>query len=606
MAACTVDITSEDFTDFIYRLGSEGWLSAEPDAMPVCSDYAFPGYSIIYLPSEHTLPISLEKYPYYAIPKLFTLLDTSALESSGIFQVFNQPSLGQKGRGTLIGFLDTGIDYRSPVFRKQDGSTRILGIWDQTIPKPLNPRSSDPAVSDSSSAGKEGPFDFLQYGVHFGEEQINEALASPDPLSLVPSKDTLGHGTFLAGVAAGTALPSSDFSGAAPEASLAIVKLKPAKQYLREFFCISKGAHAYQENDIILGIRYLSEVARFYRMPLVVCIGLGTNLGSHGGTSPLSLSLGSITQSIGACTVIAAGNESGLGHHYVGSVPSDSQPDEVEIRVGEGENGFVTELWASTPETYTVGFVSPSGETIGRIPLTLSSNATISFLLEPTVIFVSYRPHELSSGKQLVFMRFLNPSPGIWRIRVYSNLLLDGGDYHMWLPAETFISPNTVFLQPNPSSTITSPGNTPQPITIGAYNHEAGNIFIHSGRGYTIDGRIKPDIAAPGVEVYGPGIVPEAAYRTLASNETNSASPLPEVPMVRKTGTSIAAAITAGAVANLLSWGIVEGNDPSMSEAAIRSYLVRGATRSRAFTYPNKEWGYGNLNLYNTFLQLRE
>ena len=130
--------------------------------------------------------------------------------------------------------------------------------------------------------------------------------------------------------------------------------------------------------------------------------------------------------------------------------------------MAEEENGFVAELWASTPETYTVGFISPSGETISRIPLTLSSNATISFLLEPTVISVSYRPHELSSGKQLVFMRFLAPSPGIWRIQVYSSLLLDG-DYHIWLPAETFISPNTVFLRPNPSTTITSPGNTPQP-----------------------------------------------------------------------------------------------------------------------------------------------
>ncbi len=598
MANCTVDVTSEQYTDFIYRIGSEGWLAAEPDTMPVCSDYAFPGYSIIYLPSEHTLPISLEKYPYYSIPKLFTLLDTSALESSGIFPVFNQPSLGQKGRGTLLGFIDTGIDYRSPVFQKKDGSTRILGIWDQTLPRPLNVSSSPETIISDSDA-----FDFLQYGIHFGEKQINEALASSDPLSVVPSRDTLGHGTFLAGVAAGSPLAAQDFIGAAPEASLAAVKLKPAKNYLREFFCISEKAHAYQENDIILGIRYLSEVARFYKMPLVICLGLGTNLGSHGGTSPLSLSLTSITQSIGACTVIAAGNESGLGHHYVGSVPSASEPDEVEIRVAEEENGFVTELWASTPETYTVGFVSPSGEVISRIPLTLSSNATISFLLEPTVISVSYRPHELSSGKQLVFMRFLDPSPGIWRIQVYSSLLLDG-DYHMWLPAETFISPNTVFLRPNPSTTITSPANTPQPLTIGAYNHEAGNIYIHSGRGYTIDGRIKPDIAAPGVEVYGPGVIPDAAYQ--AESVNNSAENLPEVPMIRKTGTSVAAAITAGAAANLLSWGIVEGNDPSMSEAAIRSYLVRGASRSRAFTYPNQKWGYGTLNLYNTFLQLRE
>lgn len=598
MADCTVDITSEQYTDFIYRLGSEGWLASGPDVMPVCSDYAFPGYSIIYFPSEHTLPISLEKYPYYSIPKLFTLLDTSALDASGIFPVFNQPSLGQKGRGTLLGFIDTGIDYRSPVFQKKDGRTRILGIWDQTLPRPLTVSPNlETVISDSSA------FDFLQYGIHFGEEQINEALASSDPLSVVPSKDSLGHGTFLAGVAAGSPLVSQDFTGAAPEASLAVVKLKPAKAYLREFFCITEGAHAYQENDIILGIRYLSEVARFYKMPLVICLGLGTNLGSHGGTSPLSLALSSISQSIGACTVIAAGNESGLGHHYAGSVSSASEPDEVEIRVAEEENGFVAELWASTPETYTVGFISPSGETINRIPLTLSSNATISFLLEPTVISVSYRPHELSSGKQLVFMRFLDPSPGIWRIQVYSSLLLDG-NYHIWLPAETFISPNTVFLRPNPSTTITSPGNTPQPLTIGAYNHEAGNIYIHSGRGYTLDGRIKPDIAAPGVQIYGPGVIPDAAYR--AFNGMDSAEAPSEVPMVRKTGTSVAAAITAGAVANLLSWGIVEGNDPAMSEAAIRSYLVRGASRSKAFTYPNPEWGYGTLNLYNTFLQLRE
>ena len=102
----------------------------------------------------------------------------------------------------------------------------------------------------------------------------------------------------------------------------------------------------------------------------------------------------------------------------MGTVSDASTPDEVEIRVGEEENGFVVELWASTLETYTVGFVSPSGETINRIPLTLSSNATVSFLLEPTVINVNYRPQELGSGKQLVFMRFSDPSPGIWRIRV--------------------------------------------------------------------------------------------------------------------------------------------------------------------------------------------
>ncbi len=593
MIPCTVNPASENYADFIYRYGSEGRLPApEPEGI-ACADYAFPGYSILYVPAENILPISLEKYPYYSIPKLYGLMDTSALESSGIFSVFRQPALGFQGRGTILGFIDTGIDYRSPVFQNSNKTTRILGIWDQTLPDPAGPQgqSIPPGVSYLD------PSEPIHYGTAFTMEQINEALASPDPLALVPTTDTDGHGSFLAGIAAGSPIPEQDFTGAAPQAYIAAVKLKPAKTYLREFFCVPSDAQAFQENDIIMGIRYLCMLSRYYQMPLTICLGLGTNSGSHEGASPLSHALRYIGQYVGICTVVAAGNETGLSHHYVGMAPDDSVPDEVEIRVGAGEKGFTLELWGSTPEIFTVGFVSPSGEEISRIPLTLTSSAVISFLLEPTIITVNYRPQEIASGKQLVFMRFADPVPGDWRVRVYSNQIFNG-EFHMWLPIEGFISPDTVFLRPNPNTTITSPGNTPNPITIGAYNHLGGNIYLHSGRGYTLDNRIKPDIAAPGVDVYGPGKIPEAAYRSGISPSS--------IPMTRKTGTSVAAAIAAGAIANLMSWGIVEGNDPGMSEAAVRSYLIRGATRSRAFSYPNREWGYGSLELYNTFLWLRE
>lgn len=590
MPLCPFNTASEQYTDFLYRCGSTDVLSISQEFPSTCTDAAFSGYTVVYAPAASTLPISLEKYPYYSIPKLYTLLDSSALDSSGIFTVFNQPALGLRGRGTLIGFLDTGIDYRNPVFQNADGTTRILGIWDQTIPDPES-GGLPPGVPAM------GGFPPISYGTTYTMDQINEALASQDPLSIVPSTDTDGHGTFLAGVAAGSAVPEQDFLGAAPEAYIAAVKLKPAKEYLRDFFLVTPNVPAFQENDIILGIRYLFMLAKEYAMPLTICLGLGTNWGSHEGTSPLSNAFGAISQSIGVCGVIAAGNETGLSHHYTGSVSSSTTPDEVEIRVGGGENGFVLELWASTPEIYTVGFVSPSGEVISRIPLNLNQDSTVSFLLEPTTITVHYRPHELGSGKQLIFMRFLNPTQGDWRIRVYSSQLLSG-DYHMWLPPEGFISPNTVFLTPDPFTTITSPGDTATSITTGAYNHIAGNIYIHSGRGYTLNNRVKPDLAAPGVEVFGPGLIPEAAYRSGIQPAS--------IPMTRKTGTSVAAAITAGAVANLLSWGIVAGNDRGMSEAAVRAYLVRGASRSRTFTYPNPEWGYGSLNLYNTFLQLRE
>ena len=173
----------------------------------------------------------------------------------------------------------------------------------------------------------------------------------------------------------------------------------------------------------------------------------------------------------------------------------------------------------------------------------------------------------------------------------------------MWLPVQGFISDETVFLKPDPSNTITVPGNSRLPITTGAYNHRNNSIYIHSSRGYTSSDYVKPDLAAPGVEILGPSVRISAAFRPgLSSSVAAGTAPA----FSRRTGTSAAAAITAGAVANLLSWGIVMGNYPTMSEASIKSYLIRGAARNPSLTYPNKEFGYGTLDLLQTFLRLRE
>ena len=204
-----------------------------------------------------------------------------------------------------------------------------------------------------------------------------------------------------------------------------------------------------------------------------------------------------------------AGNEAGLRHHYLGQVSGPtggySDYDEVELRVDEGEKGFAIELWANSPEIYTVGFVSPTGEAIQRIPLTLNNETTITFSLEPTTISVSYATTLGFQSSYLASLRFISPIPGIWRIRVYPTITFSGM-YHMWLPIEGFVSADTYFLQADPYTTIVTPGNSDFPITVSTYNHMDGSLFIHSGRGYTRDGRIKPDLAAPGVDVYGPGI----------------------------------------------------------------------------------------------------
>lgn len=582
MPDCPFNPAAENIADLIYRFGSlqsERWNNTSS----LCADYVSSDYIILHMPLTPDA-VSMRVHSYYMIPSLFSPLDYNAMEASGILSAFNSPALNNQGKGVLIGLVDTGIDYRSPLFQNPDGTTRIAGIWDQSVP----------IEEDVLPAGVPDyyPMGGSSYGTEYTREQINKALASDDPLSLVSTQDTIGHGTFLAGLAAGSSIPQEDFTGAAPEAELAVVKLKPAKKYLRDFYLIPSDAPAFQENDIMMGIKYLRMMADRLKKPLVILLAMGSNSGSHIGTSPLSQVTQNYSGFFGIITVIAGGNETGAAHHFYASIPAGTEYEDVEIRVGkeEAERGFVLELWAADADTYTVGFISPSGERISRIPIIANNETSIPFLLDATTITVNYQLIEAESGSQLIFMRFQTPAAGIWTVRVYNTQRFKG-TFHMWLPVQGMISEETVFLRPDPYSTITVPGNSRLPITVGAYDTSTGGIYIHSSRGFTPNQIVKPELAAPGVNILGPSV---------------GRKPGSDTPMTTRTGTSAAAAITAGAAANLLGWGIVEGNYPTMSEASVKSYLIRGAQRNPALTYPNREFGYGTLDLFQTFLRLRE
>lgn len=581
---CTQNIASEEYADFIITSGSYN-LEALQKNPSTCGDYVDNQFSIIYVPMKDAAPITFEKYYYYSIPNLYTTLDTSSMEASGILETIEQPLLNLRGQGTMIGFIDTGIDYQNPLFRHPDGRSRILGIWDQTLPSSDNPQKLPPGIPGLTVT------DTIIYGTEFKNTEINEALQSENPLAIVPTVDTNGHGTFLAGIAAGSPSPTEDFIGAAPECGIAVVKLKPAKQYLRDFFLIQDSAEAYQENDIMMGIKYLTLLSVQYRMPLVICLGLGTNTGSHEGTSPLGLLLRRLNLTTGFASVVAGGNEVGRYHHFLGNIQTNMEYEDAEIMVAPNEKGFTAELWASPPELYTVGFVSPTGQIIPRIPLNEERDTYVTFTLENTQITVHYVISEMGSGSQFITMRFQSPTPGLWRIRVY-NYLFIRGSYHIWLPITGFISSSTVFLKPNPFTTITEPANAYSCITIGAYNHYDSSLYIHSSYGNNRIQFEKPNIVAPGVDVYGPAVsgIPSASG----------------IPMTHQTGTSIAAAHVAGAAANLMTWGIVQGHNLSMNANSIKTYLIRGADRNPNHIYPNREWGMGRLNLYQTILRLRE
>lgn len=565
---CSYSVTSEDTADFIST------YSALPEQLSAmtgieCIDFVSRQFAVLHIPMDDLeSPMNFSYYTYSAIPKLYSLLDTDSMEASGILPASRIPAFGNQGQGVLIGFVDTGIDYQNPLFRKEDGSSRILGIWDQTL-----------------ETGAPDPVNGFQalYGTQYSREEIDQALAAPDPLALVPSADENGHGTFLASVAAGGEDPDQDFTGAAPRASIAMVKLKPAKAYLRDFYLIREGADAYQENDIMMGVAYLLHLARRFSMPLVICLGLGTNQGSHVGKSPLGLYLDDINIYAGIAVITAAGNETGYGHHYRAVTRPEETLQTVELNVGEKDSGFSMEFWAQDVDIYRVGFISPTGEVVDPLPSSTEEENVIRFLVEQTEITVFSSIVNTATGSQMIFIRFKDPMPGIWNLTVSSALNITGA-FHIWLPSRGFISDTTYFLRPDPDTLVTGPGNSQYALTVSAYDHTTGGVYIHSSRGFSRSGQIKPELAAPGVNITGAGL---------------------RSGFVQRSGTSAAAAHAAGAAAILLHWGILERNDPFMNTSAIKTYLIRGAKRNPALTYPNREFGYGTLDLYQAFLRLR-
>lgn len=544
---CREKILSEDYRDFIVSTPFEAMPLEKPEEMCEVGIDFF--YQARYVSKELAEPVNLARYTYNEIPNCYTLLGTESLQQAGILQVQNYPGLELLGSGVMIGFVDTGIDYTRSVFRNLDGSTRIAGIWDQTIQEGTPP---------------EGLF----YGTEYTEEQLNEALRSENPRTVVPSVDTNGHGTRLASVTAGGADEETESLGAAPEATIGVVKLKPAKQYLRDYYLIKDGAECYQETDIMLGVKYLNRLAKKNNLPLVLCIALGTNQGSHNGTAPLDGLLELYANQPNRAVVIGGGNEAGARHHFLGVAENINDITEVEVRVGANVRGFCMELWTDIPNIMAVSILSPTGERIPKVPIRRGVTENYRFLLEGTTISMDYILLSENSNSELIFFRVTDPAEGIWKFNI-EPVLLSEGVFHMWLPVTEFLDNEVFFLESNPDNTLTEPSNIISGVTAAFYNGNDNSVAISSGRGYTREGRIKPDLAAPG------------------------------------SGSSAATGITAGAAALLMEWTLVSLGQQSIDAMQIRNLLILGAQQRPGEVYPNREWGYGRLDLFHTFEVIR-
>ncbi len=544
--ACRNRVLSNDYLDVLvdFDLPAENIIEMDTDNPDYCEHVVTEDLRIIYVAASMMPPSVLGGYRYQYLPKCYGLLqDVSALTEAGILSVAGPP-LELTGRNVLVGVLDTGIRYQLPEFRRSDGSTRILSIWDQT-----NQQGEPP--------------DGFVFGTEYTEAEINANLESGEEYLVT---DEIGHGTKVAGVIGGYDRESG-YLGAAPHVTFVIVKLKQAKAYLRNFYQIPFDVPCYQETDIMMALQYLEQVAKRENKPLVTCMALGTNLGAHDGTSLLNRYLNELGSGRSRCIVVGGGNEGNAAGHYEGNLT-----EEVELLVGQGEEGFWLELWGKTPGVYTVSIVSPSGETIPEIPYRLGQNQEYSFIYSATRIQVAYIPVELGSGQQLIAMRFREPLPGIWKIRVYQS---GNGGFHMWLPMRQFLKGDTYFLRPNPYSTLTEPAYSREVLAVSTYNSADGSFYLNSGRGFATDGFITPALAAPGVAI--------------------------PTPIITDTGSSMSAALTAGAAACFMQWAVIEENDILVNTSSVKNYLIRGANRRADIIYPSREWGYGTLNLEGVF-----
>ena len=503
------------------------------------------------------------------VSTILTLNSISPLEASGAPVFNNNPYLRLNGRGVLVGIIDTGIDYLNKEFQREDDTTRIVRIWDQTI-------QGDKDIYD------------LKYGTEYTEDQINQAISlqtsGGDPYSIVPSKDDIGHGTRLAGIIGARGI-NPELKGVAPDCEFVIVKLARATKVELDAAVIDKtDVPSYTPWSALLALRYIIAVARELKRPVVVFEPLGSNMGSHIGNGIVEQSINNYSSQSGTVVVVPTGNQGNTDTHTEGIIESSGDIKDIEIRVGEKQKNLPIEIWVNKPNRVKLSIVSPSGEVIDNLEAKNTNNERIKFLYEGTEMIVNFTSPELSTGDSLIFIRAYNLKAGIWKFRLTGQYIVDS-KYYAWIPQRELLDSETKFLNSVGYTTLTLSSTSSGAISVAYYNQDDNSVISESGRGYTRYGMIKPDIAAGG-------------FNAIVTNPGGGTAVI--------SGSSVAGAVVAGCCALILQWAVVDKNYPDIYAAQIKTYIISGAKGRPGDVYPNKEWGYGMFDMQGVFDRIRE
>lgn len=563
-------------------------------------------YAILTLPESLVTPVAaLPQIEYMEKPKLLffavdngkrasciTPLQTGGAAVAGGTAVEGENRTGTtdrsrnrlSGAGVLVAVIDSGIDYAHPDFRNADGTTRILALWDQTIPsgsvaepQPEAGREAEGGTEPQPETLPEGtpqPEAYLRapagyyLGTEFPREIINRALEQPTEqrrYTICPSRDVSGHGTHVAGIAAGNGRASEGrYRGVAYAADMVIVKLGTQRE----------GAFP-RTSELMQAVDYCVRKAQEYGQPLALNLSFGNNYGSHSGTSLIETYLNDMSNYWRSSFVIGSGNEGAAAAHTSGRVQA-GMTETVQLSVSPYESTLNLQIWKSYADEFAVSIVHPNGTVVGPI---LQIQGAQRFTAGDTQILLYYGEPSPYSPYQEIYMEFLPAADyvdaGIWEIRLVPQRIVTGA-YDMWLPAGGVLNEGTGFLYPNEETTLTIPSTAERVITVAAYDARFNQLAAFSGRGYTREtNQVKPDLAAPGVEITS--CAPGGGYTV-------------------RTGTSMATPFVTGSAALLMEWGIVNGNDRYLYGEKLKAYFIRGARPLPMLReYPNPQIGWGTL-----------
>lgn len=535
------------------------------EGMGIVVEYLIAGYAILTVPENLVEKMAdMEQIEYVEKPKPFFYSDVEPASNSCLpFLTMREPFL--HGKGILIAILDSGISYQLKEFRKENGDTRICYLWDQSL-----------RVSNLHGVENKTllPPDGFSIGVEFSEAEINEALREPSrkaQYEILPSIDLTGHGTAVAGIAAGYN-KEEGYVGVATEASLLIVKLGIPKE---EGFP--------RTTEIMRGVTYSLRKAEELKMPLVINLSFGNSYGSHDGSSLLERFLDNASEIGKTVICVGSGNEGASGGHFSGNVETT---DRVQLAIADYEKTLSVQLWKHYTDSYRIFLRSPSGRKIeltaavesGKYVLQVENTRILVYLGEPLPYSVT---QEIYFEMIPIEGTYINS--GIWEILI-EPITVVVGEFDLYLPSSGARNSRTKFYRATPQASLTIPSTAAKVITVGAYDAIYHSYADFSGRGYggtgwmmySILSRIvKPDLVAPGVGIRVPDTM--NGYQSVS-------------------GTSFSTPIVSGSAAMLMEWGIIRGNDPFLYGEKVKAYLRAGAEKLRGERdYPNDKVGYGSL-----------